>query len=84
MSRVLPRAGEKDSHLDEVKLVIQFPAADVPIPVFHGLGRKPIHVEQVLANTAGKVYTDIPLVADMQTVSLKCNVANTMAHVIVR
>jgi len=84
ISRALPTIGVKSSHLDEVKLVVQFPVADGAVPVFHGLGRTPIHVETVLCNTAGKVYTDIPLVADNQMVALKCNTAGTTAHVIVR
>ena len=76
--------GMKSSKSNEARVMVSFPTADVPVCVHHGLGFRPSSVTPVVKNTAGSIYTNMPLVADSRTIVLYCDTAATMAEVIVR
>lgn len=68
----------------ERRLTVTFTTANAPVVVMHGLGFTPSGFTTMGTNTAGVVYGDIPLSASRNVIVLKCDVANTVADILVR
>lgn len=76
------------SNTRERRLQVTFPTADVPVTVYHGLGFAPSGYSVLGSNAGtvagGKVYNDFPLPSTNRVLVLKCDVAGTVADVLVR
>jgi hypothetical protein len=73
----------------EFRLSVSFKTANVPLPIYHGLGFVPTSFSVATANTGtgaapGKIYGDVPLQATKKCVVLYSDTDNTVAEILLR
>lgn len=68
----------------EARCSVAFRTANAPTVLYHGLGFVPSGFQVLGKNTAGVIYSDLPLRATSRVIVLKCDTANTLADILVR
>ena len=76
-------AGQVQGKARERRVRATFPTANVAVPFFHNLGKRPTDFFPV-GGKSGIVYSDDPLKADSRTIVLYSNTAGYSGEVIVR
>jgi len=68
----------------ERRITVSFAGVGVPTVVYHGLGFPPSGYTVLGIGAAASVYNDFPIPSTSMVIVLKCDVANTVADILVR